>query len=195
MDDNQFNELNGEIGKILGYYSFGAWTQLTPYLNENQDPNITVFHEGTHRDLCFYTTVGHLQLVLASLIRHNSKEHVVDFSRIIRNLNSSCWNTHEGTATFTSYLNIYPDFDSNIDTIRENLPQNYDYAFGIFLRAYVASKDIPMCKVSKSFALFNMACAAMSVLRPALSERNRSDLYQVRQKAGPAPSIRAIEAL
>lgn len=162
MKKTQLKELNGEIGKILGYYSFGAWTQLSPYMDSEQDPNITILHENTHRDLCFYTTAGHLQIILASLIRNNAEVHVSVFVKILEQINGGCWYTHEGAATFTSYLKLYPNFDTNINEIRGKLPHDYRLAFDIFLKAYKASCGISICKFSMSFVLFNIACAAMS---------------------------------
>lgn len=162
MDQIHLKELNGEIGRILGYYSFGAWIQLTPYLNEQQDPNVTAFHEVTHRDLCFYTSVGHIQLVLASMIRNNPKNHVGKIAALLQKINSNCWNTHEGIATFTSYLNVDPHFQSNIEKIRSQVPESYCYAFDYFYRVFRSSFGIPVCDRTKSFVLFNVATAAMS---------------------------------
>lgn len=162
MDQIHLKELDGEIGKILGYYSFGAWIQLTPYLNSEQDPNVTAFHEATHRDLCFYTSVGQIELVLASIIRNNPKDYVGKIAQLLEKLNISCWNTHEGVATFTSYLNVDPDFQTNIEKIRSQLPGSYCFAFDYFHRVFLSSLDISICKVTKSYVLFNVACAAMS---------------------------------
>jgi len=158
---NHIATLNEEIGRILGYYGFDISTHVNPYLGKEQNPRITPAHEGTHRDLCFYTSYGNIQLLLASIIRSNGEPVNIHFADVLQSTNECAWIAHEGCATFSSHLLLVEDFDKHVAGIREKLVPSYNDAFGTFLKIYKSAPLDSICKFTCSYVLFNCACAAM----------------------------------